>query len=340
MAHLDYINLLKEMNRMMIMKKVKFTRILLLTIYLFTFISCNQKQNNEFEDTPTSGKTKIAVDETFKPIIDTELNTFHSIYTYAHISASYKSEGKAFEDLLNDSVSLIIVTRELNLQEKKYFEDLKLYPKTIKIAYDAVAFVTNNQNPDTQLTNDQVIKIMTGEINTWNQINPKSPKSPIQVVFDNNNSGTFRYLQEYSGNRNISKKSSAANSSEAVMEYVSKNRNALGVVGVTWVSDRRDSTLMSFVNKVRVVEISPPDSSEGRGEYYKPFQAYIATKYYPLWRTVYMISREARAGLATGFSSFVAGDKGQRIILKSGLVPATQPVRLVELRNNNFKIIK
>lgn len=309
-------------------------------ICLFTIVSCNRNQNGEPEDTPTSGKINISVDETFKPIIDTEISTFESIYKNAKINVSYKSEGNAFQDLLDDSARVIIVTREFTPEEKKRFEDIKLYPRITKIAYDAVSFVTNNSNPDTQFTNDQVKKIITGEIGTWKQLNPKSVNAPIEIVYDNNNSGTLRFLKEYAGNKNISKNSSAGNSSESVIDYVSKNKNALGVVGVTWVSDRRDSTLMSFVNKVRVVEISPPDSSEGRGEFYKPYQAYIAIKYYPLWRTVYIISREARSGLGTGFASFVASDRGQRIILKSGLVPASIPVRLVELRNNKFNITK
>jgi phosphate transport system substrate-binding protein len=322
------------------MRKVKYLKWSACFISLLFITSCNQSQNQGPDDTPTSGNINISVDETFKPIIDTEINTFQSIYTYAKINAAYKPEGKAFEDLLNDSVSLIIATRDLTPQEKKHFEDLKLYPKVTKIAYDAVTFVTNKSNPDTLFTDDQVKKIITGEINSWNQLNPKAIHSPIQLIFDNNNSGTFRFLKEYVGNQNVSKNSSAANSSNAVIDYVSKNKNALGVLSVTWITDRRDSTMMSFVNKVNVVEISPPDSSVGRGDFYKPYQAYIATKYYPLWRTVYIVSREARAGLATGFSSFVAGDKGQRIILKSGLVPASQPVRLVELRNNNIKITK
>ena len=322
------------------MKKVNGINWFVFIFCLFSAISCNQNQNGETGDTPTSGTINVSVDETFKPIIDTEINTFQSIYRYAKINVSYKSEGNAFQDLVDDSSRMIIVTRDLTPIEKKHFEDIKLFPHVTKIAYDAVAFVTNNSNPDSQFTDDQVKKIVTGEISNWKQLNPKSGNAPIQIVFDNNNSGTLRFLKEYAGSRNLSKNSSASNSSEVVIDYVSKNRNALGVLGVSWVSDRRDSTLMSFVNKVRVVEISPPDSSEGRGEYYKPYQAYIATKYYPLWRTVYIISREARAGLGTGFASFIASDKGQRLILKSGLVPASQPVRLVELRNNNFKITK
>jgi phosphate transport system substrate-binding protein len=325
---------------MMMKKKVNYFYLFICSFCIFTFSACNKNPGEEPDDTPTSGKINISVDETFKPIIDTEISTFESIYKYAKINVSYKSEGNAVQDLLDDSARVIIVTRDLTLQEKKYFEDIKLFPHITKIAYDAVTFVTNNSNPDTQITYDQIKKIVTGEIGTWKQLNSRSDNRPIQIIFDNNNSGTSRYLKEYADNKNFSKNSSAANSSEGVIDYVSKNKNALGVLGVTWVSDRRDSTLMSFLNKVRVVELSPPDSSEGRGEYYKPYQAYIATKYYPLWRTVYIISREARAGLGTGFTSFVASDKGQRIILKSGLVPASQPVRLVEVHNNKFNITK
>jgi phosphate transport system substrate-binding protein len=40
-----------------------------------------------------------------------------------------------------------------------------------------------------------------------------------------------------------------------------------------------------------------------------------------------------------GFASFVAGDRGQRIILKSGLLPVRTPGRLLLIKNkvNNDK---
>ncbi|MCE9539148.1 MAG: phosphate ABC transporter substrate-binding protein, PhoT family, partial [Bacteroidetes bacterium] len=63
----------------------------------------------------------------------------------------------------------------------------------------------------------------------------------------------------------------------------------------------------------------------------KPYQAYIKTKDYPFTRSVYMINRQTRAGLGMGFVSFVAGEKGQIMILKAGLIPAIAPVRLIEI---------
>jgi phosphate transport system substrate-binding protein len=78
-----------------------------------------------------------------------------------------------------------------------------------------------------------------------------------------------------------------------------------------------------------VVGISKKDNPASVDDYVQPYQGYLAQGTYPLKREVFIISREARAGLGTGFASFITGDKGQRIILKSGLVPASMPVRIV-----------
>jgi phosphate transport system substrate-binding protein len=73
------------------------------------------------------------------------------------------------------------------------------------------------------------------------------------------------------------------------------------------------------------------DSTGMQLDYYKPYQAYIALKNYPLTRDVMIINREGRNGLGTGFASFVAGDKGQRMIRLMGLLPATMPVRIIQV---------
>jgi len=72
-------------------------------------------------------------------------------------------------------------------------------------------------------------------------------------------------------------------------------------------------------------------SKDADSESFKAYQAYIKTKEYPFTRSVYMINRQTRAGLGMGFVSFVAGDKGQLMILKAGLIPAIAPVRLVQV---------
>jgi phosphate transport system substrate-binding protein len=150
-------------------------------------------------------------------------------------------------------------------------------------------------------------------------------------VFDHPGSGIIRFLKDsLIASDTLPLYCFAVKGNAAVVDYVSKKPQAIGLIDVSWISDRDDSTTNSFLNSIRVVGIST-DST-----FYQPYQAYIATRKYPLLRNVIMISREARAGLASGFMAFVASDKGQRIVLKSGLVPATMPIRIVEINHEPF----
>lgn len=322
------------------MTKIKTRFLLFAASFLFlAFAGCGGNNKNEPEDSPTQGHIYISVDENYQPILETEIKTFEGIYKYAKITPSYVTENKAIENLINDSARIIVISRDLTDKEKKYFEDIKIVPHALKIAYDAVSLIINPQNPDSLIKSEQVRKIFSGEITNWKQLGGKSGNN-IKLVFDNSSSGNVRFMKDFCKSQNLSKNSFAVNSNTAVIDYISKNRDALGVIGVSWISDEEDSTSNSFLKKVRVMEVAPDDTGKGAGEYYKPYQAYIAQKFYPLWRPVYIVSREARSGLGLGFTGFVAGEKGQRIILKSGLVPATMPVRLVEVRNEKFNITK
>lgn len=306
----------------------------ILCIFLL-FISCSENEPRVYDDTATSGSISICVDETFKPIMDSQIATFEAIYKNTHILPEYVAEGDAFRKLINDSCRLIVSTRELNENEMKYFESIQLKPKTTKIAKDAIAFICHNQNPDSVLTEEQVLSIFSGKIKQWKDLNPSNGEDEIRIVFDHSNSSTARYMKEelLAGN-SLPKNCFATSSNEDVINYCSEHPEALGIIGVGWISDGDDPSSLTFKNKIRVIAIRPANDPESNGKSYKPYQAYIAQQYYPYTRIVYIISREARNGLGSGFTAFVAGDKGQRIILKAGLMPATKPVRIVGFRNN------
>jgi phosphate transport system substrate-binding protein len=197
-----------------------------------------------------------------------------------------------------------------------------------------MALIVNNSNRDSTLTLAQLNDIMQGKITRWNQVNPAFAKEPIQVIFDHSGSSTISYLTErFNLQGALPANFYAVKTNPEVVNYVEKNKNALGVIGVSWISDRQDSTTINFLSKIKVMALSPPDSiTDADQPFYQPYQAYIAQRYYPLVREVFMISREARSGLGTGFVSFVAGNNGQMIVRLSGLLPATLPVRLIEVK--------
>ncbi len=299
---------------------------------------CNQNpKSGEITETSTSGSIKITADEAFQPIVDAQLNVFHKLYTKAKITPAYKAEGPTVQDLLNDSARLIVLTRQLTDQEletlSKRANMSKSAIRATKIAYDGVALILHPDNKDTLLSLPQLKEIFTGKIKSWKQLNPKSALGDITIVFDNNNSSSARFMQDSVTNKQPFPSSAYASKSiPAVIDYVAQNKNAIGVIGNSWISDFDDSTVVGFTNRVKVAAISRQHTPANPDNYFQPYQAYLAQGTYPLRREIYIISREPRAGLGTGFVSFSAGDKGQRIVLKSGLVPARGVVRLVQVK--------
>ncbi len=296
------------------------------------FAGCGQTSDSP-ADTPTSGEITISVDESFKPIVETQVNTYEGIYKRADITDNYKSEGEVVKDLLNDSVRVAILSRELTKEEVAVVEAKKRVPRTTKLAIDAVAIIVNRNNPDSLLTVAELESIFKGNTSSWTQLNKNSKLKDITIVFDNNNSGTARYVKDsLLAGKALPKNTFAASSHKDLIDYVEENENALGVIGVNWISDFDDSTVVGFQKRIKVVGVSADPNPRTTESYYQPFQAYIAQGTYPLRRYLYIINTTGRAGLGTGFASFIAGDKGQRIILKSGLVPATMPVRVVGIQ--------
>lgn len=297
-------------------------------------VSC-QNRSQKHRDTPTSGLITIAVDETFGPIVQNEIDVFENIYQAATIIGIPCPEVSAFNGLLKDSVRMIIAARPLKKEETDYFKSINIFPKEVRIATDAIAFIVNPQNPDTLMTTQMIQAILTGEVKNWMELNPASPLGPIKVIFDNPQSSTAQYaVNVICGNKQLSPDLAAVNNNPAVIDYVSQTPNALGIIGVSWISNRKDSLAVGFLNKIKVVAVSREEIATEANSY-QPYQAYLATGQYPYTRHIYAILSDPRVGLTTGFTSFITSDRGQRIILKSGILPATQPLRLIHV-NNSF----
>lgn len=294
---------------------------------------CGGAPKSTDTDTPTTGKFKMGIDDSYSLLIDAELYTFQSLYPYARIDTMCRNEVDIVNAFMKDSVPLMVVSRKLTQDEETRLNARQIYPKTTKIAYDAVALIMNRENPDSTLFFDQVKNIFEGKIKTWKEINPKSKLNDLKIVFDNYKSCNTRYFREKFNLTKLPDVCFAVLNNAEVINFVEKNKGAIGIVSVNWVSDKNDTVSHSFLNRVKVVGISSPGSNDPKGEFYTPHPGYIAEGVYPFTREVYCINRQAYVGLAYGISSFIAGEKGQLIVLHSGMVPAAMPVRLVEVKH-------
>ncbi len=301
---------------------------------LFLFSSCNKNQIRGGTDGATFGDIKIAVDETLAPIIDSQLMVFHATYKDAKITPIVCSEAESINLLLQDSVRSAIVTRDLTQKERDAFVSQGYHHiRALHIATDGVAVIVNPNNRDTAMTYEQLRDITTGKISDWSQVNGKH-SGKIQIVFDNPNSSTLRFVQDTlnKGAELPKDRVFATKTNAEVIEHVAKTPNAIGFIGINWISDQEDETHLSFLRKINTVGITAEQGHTGYAVHWYPFQADIARKYYPLRRNVYSICREARMGLGSGFAAFLASERGQRIVLKAGLVPATAPLRIVSTK--------
>lgn len=296
--------------------------------------SCNNK-SKRLPDTPTRGVAEIAVDDNFAPLIKQLIDVFEGTYKEASIVPVYTSESEAINLLLKDSVRLIVISSKLTKEQKSYIEsNNKLFPKEVKIATDAIALIVNKNNPDTLLTVAEIRKIMTGEVTDWNALRKSSTLGKIKLVFDNDQSSTVRYaIDSICGGKALYKGAFAQGNNTKVIDYVSSDVNAIGVIGVDWVGNDSDTTNLTFNDRVSVVAVSN-EKIATKANSYKPFQAYMALQYYPLLRDINIILTDPKTGVETGFTTFISRDRGQRLILRAGIVPATQTLRVVNVRNN------
>ena len=284
----------------------------LLTMILWIFFTGCQEDKRTDIDTPNSGTIHISVDESFKPVIDSQIQVFEALNPKAKIIAEYKPEAECFKDLQKDSTRMIIVTRGLTNQEEKYYQQkFSFLPSWSKVANDAIAVIVNNNAPDSFFLMSAIRGILDG-----------TTGDKQLAVFDGlSGTSTVRYAIDsiLKGQPLDPKKVFAEKNSQDVINYVAKNNNVIGFVGVGWIGNPEDSTQLSFLTKVKIASLqcNCPEKT-----FVKPYQANIMTKRYPMVRGLFYILKENYDGLGGGFANFLTYERGQLIFRRAYLGPA------------------
>lgn len=304
--------------------------------------SCRKAPTN----TSTSGLATIVCDASFENIIDQEIDVFeYTCKGKASIIPYYESEKACVDSLLDFKTKTIVIARDLTDKEKDYLKAQKKNVRSNRIAVDAIALIVNPENPIEQLTVNEIADILSGRTTQWSQLAPDMLKGDIQVVFDNEGSSTVQFMRDsVMHGEKFADNVYAQNSNQEVFAQVQKRKNALGIIGVSWISadmrtrdlpreerikslNENDTTVSEFDSSVKVLKVSGNDDFRA----YKPYQAYIFDGSYPLYRSMYMISTAANGSLSHGFYSFVTGTIGQKIIQRTGILPARVQPRMVNL---------
>lgn len=296
----------------------------LIFIGLLVILSSCDNNNNPFvyqKDAHGRGKTKIHIEESFKPLFTTCIETFMSQFPKAKVTGFYGAEDQLIADFYNNKTKTIVISRDFNEQEKSYLKSKNVSYRSDKIASDAITIIMHPSMTDTILSVAQLKALLSDN-------NAKLPSNKLvsNIVFDQKGSANFNYMTNMLQINKLASRVSAVNSNEEVINYVKTHPNTIGVIGLNWVSDQEDPEALNFLDGLRIADIYIKDPETAC----KPYAGYIYTKEYPLIRDIWMINKGRRSGLNTGFVLFMKkDDKGQLMIQKAELVPALTPVRLV-----------
>lgn len=313
--------------------------------------SCSPIKKGEY----ASGSATIFCDDGFRTILEEEIDVFEYTYPQSSIIPIFVSQQEAIDTLLADGTQAIIVTKELTTEQIKFMRSK--YKRVVRqqpIAVDAVALITNKDNPVDALSMEEIKQIMNGEITKWSQL-AVNDTADIKIVFDNAGSSTVSYLRDkfLPEGKTISEVTNAfaQKNNAQVFDIVKSDPDALGVISVSWLGEdlqvaknvpmdqrmeiyqnENDTIKTNLTTEVKILKVSnPTEDNDYSLVAYSPYQKYIYTGEYPLVRKVYMVSTASNSTVMHSFYVFVTGFVGQKIISKTGILPYTNNPRVVQV---------
>ncbi len=297
------------------MKKYLIFGVLFCFLSVALVLSCNNKKKKSVEETIITGTTSMLVDETLLPIVEDQLAVFESKYK-AKIILEPKSESECLIDLTTYKSKILILPRKLTSSEMAFFEQKKIKPQQTQFATDGLALINNKKSNDTLIDLSEITNFLN-----------QKPSKIKGMVFDNPNSSSVSYFTKLA---NVTKLPTnnvfSFKTNDEVLKYIAKNDGYIGVVGLNWISQPTNESI-NYLTNINVLSVQ----SANKMEYVYPSQDNLAMQKYPLARDLYIINCQGYDGLGMGFASFLAGEVGQRIILKSGLVPFKTPGRNIRI---------
>lgn len=311
----------------MMKKRTKF-HVFLVSLAVLAFpvisVSCNDRnaKNSVAEENLTSGTNTIYVDNSVLPVVEDVVAVFQSRYPNVNLTPVGSPETDIVRLMLADSARIVVLTRKLTADEESNFRKRKITPKINEFASDAVALISQ-KGDDTIVDLEEVLKVFQGK-----------PSKVGRIVFDSPDSGTVKLLMDKARVKTLPKKNIYALKSNAeVLGYIKNNKGAIGVIGLDLLL-QPTKNVEKLVDEVEVLAVSNVKEGDMKITYHKPNQSTIAAGSYPLIRKLYVLNYQGTQGLGMGFANYVTSPDGQRIILKSGLLPLTMPTREIEVNND------
>jgi phosphate transport system substrate-binding protein len=216
------------------------------------------------------------------------------------ISISGGGSGNGIKALIDGSTDIADSSRFIKDKEVELAVEKGEYPVPFAVAYDCIVPVVHPSNPVMNLTMEQLKAVYQGEVKNWKEVG--GPDRPIVVISRDTSSGTYEvWHKKVLKEERVFPGALLQASNGAVVQAVSKNKNAVGYIGLGYIDE---SVKPLTVNKIKGSEETTLNGT------------------YPISRPLYMFTNGWPKGDTLNFINFVLHpEKGQKYVGEAGFVP-------------------
>ena len=275
------------------MKKKVLGFLMVLTLCL-GLTGCGSTGSSDSASSAVSGKVSLNGSTSMEKFVNALSEGIKEEYPNLQLEAQFTGSGAGLEALASGTTDIGDSSRALTDEEKANGLEENV------VAIDGIAMITNKSNKVTNLTQDQLSKIYTGQITNWKELGGQD--EAIVVIGREAGSGTRGAFEELLKIEDQCKYAQELNETGAVLAKVAKTSGAIGYVSL----DVLDDTVTAM--KLDGVKPSEKTGKDGSYTLQRPFV--MATKG--------KISKQSKQVKAV--FDFVKSDAGKKIIKKVGLV--------------------
>lgn len=285
--------------------------------------ACTDSKSKEDQPkmTQVEGPLSLGIDESIAPMFEQVVKVYDSSFPKVEVSVNYGYENELINQLMNDQLKVIVMTRDVTEEELEYAKNNRFRIKTMAVAADGIAVIGHPKNSDSLFRVSQIKSILEQSFSrTYKVAIPSVKGSVVSYINDHisamNNWGSLIYEQE---------------NYEQVMQFVQQHEQSIGFLPINFIypeeSNEQDP---SFREDLWVI----PIYNDSLYKETLPYQAYLALNEYPLTRKIYFVNRDNRQVPSTGFSNFLTSEPAQLLFKKGMFVPLKNPlvIRPVEIK--------
>lgn len=250
-----------------------------------------------------SGTLNISGSDTMVNMAQAWSEAYAEVNPNLAITVTGGGSGNGIAALINKTVDFADSSRDIKPEETTQAQAGGVNPVTTQVARDGVVVIVNSANAVADISKDDLGKVYRGEITNWKDLG--GADAPIVLLGRDSSSGTYAFIQdEVVGKDKLYAKSMRnLQSSQAIVDEVAKNPNAVGYVGLGYES--------TTIKPLTVAGITATVDT-------------VLDASYPLSRPLNMISNGEPTGAAKAYIDWILGADGQKIAADQGFVPLSK----------------